>query len=228
MVQLGNEWDALLQPEFESEYFQKICDFLQQEYAQAKVFPPKEDIFNALRYTSYSDVKIVLLGQDPYHGAGQAHGLCFSVRSGVALPPSLVNIFKELQSDIYIDKPPSGELTTWAKRGVLLLNTTLTVREGQANSHKDIGWTRFTDAIISRLNEREQPMVFLLWGANARSKKALITNPGHLVLESVHPSPLSAYQGFFGCKHFSQANEFLFSKGLDPVNWDLVDTSDVD
>lgn len=227
MVTLGNEWDALLQDEFDSDYFQKIRDFLTEEYTKHKVYPPQEDIFNALRYTSYSDVKVVLLGQDPYHGAGQAHGLCFSVRAGVKLPPSLQNIYKELQEDVYIDKPPSGELTAWAKRGVLLLNTVLTVREGQANSHKSIGWTRFTDAIIRRLNERDKPMVFLLWGGNARSKKALITNPNHCVLETVHPSPLSAYQGFFGCHHFSKANQFLYDHGIDPINWDLCDTSDV-
>lgn len=227
MIYLGNEWDALLKGEFESAYYQKIRDFLMEEYKQHEIYPPQEDIFNALRYTSYSNVKIVLLGQDPYHGPGQAHGLCFSVRAGVTPPPSLQNIFKELQSDVYIEKPPSGELTAWAKRGVLLLNTVLTVRKGQANSHKSIGWTKFTDAIIRILNEREQPMVFLLWGGNARSKRALITNPKHCILETVHPSPLSAYQGFFGCRHFSQANQFLYDHAIEPVNWDLTDTSDV-
>lgn len=227
MIQLNNEWDALLQSEFQSEYYQKICSFLKEEYEKNTVYPPVDDIFNALRYTSYSDVKIVLLGQDPYHGFGQAHGLCFSVREGVKPPPSLKNIFKELQSDIYITAPQSGELTAWAKRGVLLLNTVMTVREGKPNSHKSIGWTTFTDAIIRTLNEREKPMVFLLWGANARSKKELITNPNHLILETVHPSPLSAYQGFFGCRHFSKANEFLYRHGIQPVNWDLTDTSDV-
>lgn len=227
MVQLGNEWDALLQKEFESEYYQQIRAFLKEEYENYNVYPPMEDIFNALRYTSYSNVKVVLLGQDPYHGQGQAHGLCFSVRAGVEPPPSLRNIFKELQSDIYIDTPPSGELTAWAKRGVLLLNTVLTVREGQPNSHKTIGWTTFTDAVIRRLNECETPMVFLLWGGNARGKKALITNPNHLILETVHPSPLSAYNGFFGCRHFSQSNDFLYNHGRKPVNWDLCDTTDV-
>lgn len=227
MVQIGNDWDEHLRDEFASEYFQEIMAFLEDEYAQHQVYPPKQDIFNALRYTPYAGVKLALLGQDPYHGAGQAHGLCFSVRAGVALPPSLKNIFKELQSDIYIDTPPSGELTAWAKRGVLLLNTALTVREGQANSHKAIGWTTFTDAIIRKLNEREQPLVFLLWGSNARSKKALITNPQHLILEAVHPSPLSAHNGFFGCQHFSKANQFLFDHGIAPVNWDLCDVSDV-
>lgn len=227
MVKLGNEWDDLLKSEFESEYYGQIRTFLSEEYRAHTVYPPQADIFNALRYTSYSDVKVVLLGQDPYHGAGQAHGLCFSVRAGVQPPPSLQNIFKELQEDVYVERPRSGELTAWAKRGVLLLNTVLTVREGQPNSHKGIGWTRFTDAVIAKLNEREAPVVFLLWGANARAKHALLNNPKHLVLETAHPSPLSAYQGFFGCRHFSKANEFLYAHGVDPVNWDLTDTSDI-
>lgn len=227
MVNIGNSWDELLHDEFESEYYQKIRGFLKQEYDQYTIYPPKEDIFNALKYTPYENVKIVLLGQDPYHGAGQAHGLCFSVKPGVTPPPSLRNIFKELQQDVCIDMPPTGELTAWAKRGVLLLNTVLTVREGQANSHKNLGWQQLTDAIIRKLNERDAPVVFLLWGANAREKRALLNNPKHLVLESVHPSPLSAYQGFFGCAHFSKANEFLHQHGVDPVNWDLCDVQDV-
>ena len=179
------------------------------------------DIFNALRRTSYSDVKAVILGQDPYHGAGQAHGMCFSVKKGTPPPPSLQNIFKELKSDLGIDPPNHGELTAWADSGVLLLNTVLTVREGQANSHKGMGWEQFTDRIIELLNQREKPMVFLLWGGNARSKARLITNPNHLVLQCAHPSPLSAYNGFFGCRHFSKTNEFLEQHGIAPINWKL-------
>lgn len=218
---IGNHWDEVLKETFAGENYRKIRYFLKQEYEQYTIYPPKEDIFNALRYTDYPDVKIVLLGQDPYHGAGQAHGLCFSVREGVQPPPSLRNIFKELQEDVYIAAPTSGELTPWAKRGVLLLNTVLTVREGKPNSHKNLGWQEFTDTIIQKLNERDTPTVFLLWGANAKSKKAFLNNPNHLVLEAAHPSPLSAYHGFFGCRHFSKANEFLFAKGIEPVNWDL-------
>ncbi len=221
MVQIGNDWDELLKDEFNSDYYAQIRAFLKQEYASHEVYPPMEDIFNALRYTSYADVKAVLLGQDPYHGPGQAHGLCFSVRPGVAPPPSLQNIFKELQSDMGLPAPHSGCLIPWAREGVLMLNTTLTVRRGQANSHSKIGWTRFTDAIIQKLNDHDRPIVFLLWGSNARSKKALITNPNHLILETVHPSPLSAHQGFFGCRHFSQCNEFLMAHGIAPIDWTL-------
>ena len=221
MVQIGNEWDEILKDEFQSDYYAQIRERLKQEYASHEIYPPMQDIFNALRYTSYSDVKAVLLGQDPYHGPGQAHGLCFSVRPGVAPPPSLQNIFKELQSDMGLPAPHSGCLIPWAKEGVLMLNTTLTVRRGQANSHSKIGWTKFTDAIIQKLNDHEQPIVFLLWGSNARSKKALITNPNHLILETVHPSPLSAHQGFFGSRHFSQCNEFLMAHGIAPIDWTL-------
>lgn len=221
MVQIGNEWDALLKEEFESEYYAKIRATLKKEYAEHEIYPPMNDIFNALRYTSYSDVKAVLLGQDPYHGPGQAHGLCFSVQPGTPLPPSLKNIITELESDMGLPAPKNGCLISWAKEGVLMLNTTLTVRRGQANSHSKIGWTQFTDAIIKKLNEREKPMVFLLWGGNARSKKKFITNPNHLVLEAVHPSPLSAYNGFFGCRHFSQCNEFLMAHGIAPIDWTI-------
>ena len=221
MVQIGNEWDEILKDEFQSDYYAQIRETLKQEYASHEIYPPMQDIFNALRYTSYSDVKAVLLGQDPYHGPGQAHGLCFSVRPGVAPPPSLQNIFKELQSDMGLPAPHSGCLIPWAKEGVLMLNTTLTVRRGQANSHSKIGWTKFTDAIIQKFNDHEQPIVFLLWGSNARSKKALITNPNHLILETVHPSPLSAHQGFFGSRHFSQCNEFLMARGIAPIDWTL-------
>ena len=208
MVHLGNDWDEILAGEFEQDYYKRIRYWLKKEYAEQTIYPAAENIFNALRYTPYSKVKAVILGQDPYHGPGQAHGLCFSVQPGVQPPPSLQNIFKEL-------------LTKWAERGVLMLNTTLTVRRGQANSHKNLGWTTFTDHIIEKLNEHEQPIVFLLWGGNARSKKKLITAPQHLVLESVHPSPLSAYNGFFGCKHFSKCNAFLEAHGIDPIDWDL-------
>lgn len=221
MVHLGNEWDEILADEFQQDYYKKIRYFLKQEYSKYTIYPPMEDIFNALRYTSYSEVKAVLLGQDPYHGSGQAHGLCFSVRPGVPAPPSLQNMFKELGSDLGIAPPPNGTLTGWAQQGVLLLNTVLTVRQGCANSHKNLGWTTFTDHVIEKLNTREQPIVFLLWGANARSKKKLITNPQHLILETVHPSPLSAYNGFFGCKHFSQCNAFLEANGISPIDWDL-------
>lgn len=221
MVHLGNEWDEILADEFQQDYYKKIRYFLKQEYSEYTIYPPMEDIFNALRYTSYSEVKAVLLGQDPYHGPGQAHGLCFSVRPGVPAPPSLQNMFKELGSDLGIAPPPNGTLTGWAQQGVLLLNTVLTVRQGCANSHKNLGWSTFTDHVIEKLNTREQPIVFLLWGANARSKKKLITNPQHLILETVHPSPLSAYNGFFGCKHFSQCNAFLEANGISPIDWDL-------
>ena len=221
MVHLGNEWDEILREEFESDYYRRIRAILKKEYAEYEIYPPKEDIFNALRYTSYSDVKAVLLGQDPYRGPGQAHGLCFSVRPGVEPPPSLKNIFRELETDMGLEPPTSGCLTPWAQEGVLLLNTTLTVRRGQANSHKNLGWTQFTDAVIRKLNDRTQPIVFLLWGGNARSKRELITNPQHLVLETVHPSPLSAYNGFFGCRHFSQCNEFLMKNGVAPIDWTL-------
>jgi uracil-DNA glycosylase len=221
MVHLGNDWDTVLAEEFASEYYQKIRYWLKKEYAEQTIFPPMEDIFNALRYTPYHSVKAVLLGQDPYHGPGQAHGLCFSVQPGVTPPPSLKNIFQEIQDDLGFPPPANGTLTKWAEQGVLLLNTVLTVRRGQANSHKNIGWTTFTDAVIRKLNEREQPIVFLLWGGNARSKKKFITNPNHLILETVHPSPLSAYNGFFGCKHFSKCNDFLTAHGETPIDWNL-------
>ncbi len=221
MMHIGNEWDALLADEIKKDYYLRLREFLKQEYSTHRIYPPMNDIFNALRRTSYSEVKAVILGQDPYHGAGQAHGMCFSVKKGTPPPPSLQNIFKELKSDLGIDPPDHGELTAWADSGVLLLNTVLTVREGQANSHKGMGWEQFTDRIIELLNQREKPMVFLLWGGNARSKARLITNPNHLVLQCAHPSPLSAYNGFFGCRHFSKTNEFLEQHGIAPINWKL-------
>lgn len=220
-MHIGNEWDALLADEIQKDYYLKLRQFLISEYTTRRIYPPMEDIFNALRHTSYSDVRAVILGQDPYHGPGQAHGMCFSVKRGTPPPPSLQNIFKEIKSDLGIDPPQHGELTSWADNGVLLLNTVLTVREGQPNSHKGMGWEQFTDRIIQLLNERQQPMVFLLWGGNARSKARLITNPAHLVLQCAHPSPLSAYNGFFGCRHFSKTNEFLVSRSMKPIDWKL-------
>lgn len=219
MVRLGNDWDGLLENEFQKEYYLSLREFLKVEYFTKKVYPPMNDIFNALRYTAYQDTRVVILGQDPYHGAGQAYGLCFSVKRGIPHPPSLQNIFKELNSELGVPVPESGELTGWAKQGVLLLNTTLTVREGAPQSHKGHGWEILTDKIISLINEKETPVVFMLWGGNARAKKALITNPKHLILECAHPSPLSAWNGFFGCGHFVKANEFLSKQELPTVNW---------
>jgi uracil-DNA glycosylase len=218
MVHIGNDWDELLKDEFDKAYYQELRVFLKKEYRTHTVYPSMYDIFNALKYTAYQDVNVVILGQDPYHGAGQAHGLCFSVQKGVPPPPSLVNIFKELQADLGIETPKHGCLLDWAGQGVLLLNTVLTVREGAANSHKDKGWEAFTDRVISLLTLREDPMVFLLWGANAKAKSALLTNWRHLVLTAAHPSPLSAHNGFFGCGHFSKANAFLEQYGK-RVDW---------
>ena len=222
MVNIGNDWDGILASEFSSPYYLKLREFLKEEYRTHRVYPGMYDIFNALKSTPYAAVKCVILGQDPYHGAGQAHGLCFSVRLGIEPPPSLKNIFQELKTDVGMPEPPTGDLTPWTKEGVLLLNTTLTVREGQPQSHKGHGWETLTDAIIRALDKSEKPMVFLLWGANARSKKALVQNPNHLILEAAHPSPLSAYNGFFGCRHFSRANEFLASHGVPPINWSSI------
>lgn len=220
MVYIGNEWDEKLKPLFESENYLKIREFLKNEYSSHTVYPSMYDIFNAFKYTPYDKVKVVILGQDPYHEPNQAHGLCFSVKEGVKLPPSLVNIYKELQSDLGFKPPIDGDLTKWAIQGVLLLNTTLTVRRGQANSHSKCGWTEFTDGVIKILSEREKPMVFILWGGNARSKKPLISDR-HLIIESAHPSPLSCYNGFFGSKPFSRANDFLLAHGETPIDWNL-------
>lgn len=219
MVLLGNTWDGLLYSEFQKEYYIKLREFLKNEYATQTIYPEMGNIFNALKYTAYEDVKAVILGQDPYHGPNQAHGLCFSVQKGVKAPPSLQNMFKELNSDLGIPIPKSGELTSWARQGVLLLNTVLTVRAGQANSHKGMGWEIFTDRVIELLNMREKPIVFLLWGGPAKTKSKLITNPNHHILSTVHPSPLSAYNGFFGCKHFSKTNEILRSMGEKEIDW---------
>ena len=222
MVNLGNDWDELLKNDFESPYYLKLREFLKAEYSARRIYPPMHDIYNALKYTSYKNTRVVILGQDPYHGQGQAHGLCFSVKKGVPLPPSLKNIFKELNTEYHIPTPESGELTGWAKQGVLLLNTTLTVREGQPQSHKGHGWEILTDRIISLLNDKTTPVVFILWGGNARAKKALITNKSHLILEAAHPSPLSAFNGFFGCNHFYNANNFLRQTGQDEIDWSLT------
>lgn len=221
MVQLNNDWDALLAPEFAKDYYRRLRVFLRNEYAAGTVYPNMYNIFNAFRLTSFADTRVLILGQDPYHGPNQAHGLCFSVMPGVPQPPSLQNIFKELQADLGCTPPSHGCLVEWAAQGVLLLNTALTVRAGQANSHRGQGWEVFTDEVIQILNRSEQPIVFILWGANARSKKKLITNPIHAVIESAHPSPLSAYNGFFGSRPFSRTNAFLTSKGLAPINWQI-------
>ena len=219
MVNLENSWDKVLEGEFDKEYYQKLRQFLISEYRSRAVYPDMYSIFNALKYTAYEDVKAVILGQDPYHQPGQAHGLCFSVQKGVQIPPSLVNIYKELESDLGIKPPSHGYLESWAKNGVLLLNTVLTVRDSQANSHKGKGWEIFTDRVIELLNEREKPMVFILWGNNAKTKEKLITNPNHLIIKSAHPSPLSAHYGFWGGKYFSRTNEFLVSTGQEPIDW---------
>ncbi len=221
MVHIGNDWDEHLKGEFDKPYYLELRQFLIEEYRHHVVYPDMHNIFNALKYTSFTDTKVVILGQDPYHGPGQAHGLCFSVQKGVEPPPSLQNIFKELMQDVGIQRPTHGELTCWARQGVLLLNAVLTVREHEPNSHKGKGWETLTDRIISELNNKQTPVVFLLWGANARSKKVLITNPLHVKLETVHPSPLSAYNGFFGCRHFSKANAILEASGQTTIDWNV-------
>lgn len=221
MVNIGNDWDDILKGEFDKPYYLELRKFLISEYNGFTVYPDMYDIFNALKCTPYSKVKAVILGQDPYHEPGQAHGLAFSVREGTEPPPSLKNIYKELNSDLGIPIPQTGDLTKWAKQGVLLLNTSLTVRRGAANSHKGKGWEILTDRIIALLNERTEPLVFILWGGNAKSKVPLITNPAHLILTAPHPSPLSAHYGFFGCRHFSKCNAFLESKGIEPIDWTL-------
>ena len=221
MVNIGNKWDEVLEGEFDKEYYRGLRAFLIQEYREHTVYPDMYDIFNALKATSYEEVKAVILGQDPYHEPGQAHGMAFSVKPGVKTPPSLVNIYKELKDDIGMDIPGHGYLQSWADQGVLLLNTCLTVRAHQANSHRGKGWEQFTDRVIELLNEREKPVVFILWGANAKSKTRLITAPQHLILTGAHPSPLSAYNGFFGGRYFSKTNEFLEKNGDSPICWDV-------
>ena len=222
MVNIGNSWDEVLAGEFEKEYYLELREFLKSEYSTHQVYPPMEHIFRALKETPYDKVKAVILGQDPYHEPGQAQGLCFSVPEGVKQPPSLVNIFKEMQADLGVRPPSHGNLLTWAHQGVLLLNTVLTVREHEANSHKNKGWEQFTDRVISLLNDREDPVVFILWGANAKAKASLITNDRHCILTGAHPSPLSAHNGFWGGKYFSRANEFLEERGYEPINWRIT------
>ena len=218
MVNIGNSWDQILKEDFESESYLNLREFLKQEYKTHVVYPDAHDLFNALKYTPYENVKAVILGQDPYYNPGQAHGLCFSVKPGVETPKSLINIFKEIEDDVGI-KNTSPYLVPWAEEGVLLLNTVLSVRKGEPQSHTNKGWEVLTDSIIKKLNDRDKPIVFLLWGAPARKKKVLIDTNKHLVLECAHPSPLSAYNGFFGCKHFSKTNAFLEKNGIKPINW---------
>ncbi len=223
MVKLSNDWDEKIGREFEKEYYLKLRNFLKEEYSSHTVFPDMYDLFSALKATPYSKVKVVILGQDPYHEPGQAHGMAFSVKPGVPIPPSLLNMYKEINSEFGYPIPKSGYLMKWAEQGVLLLNTVLTVRSGEANSHQNKGWEIFTDEIIRQLNARRDGVVFLLWGNNAKKKKELITNPQHYILETVHPSPLSASRGFMGCGHFKKANEFLISNLTAPIDWQIED-----
>lgn len=222
MPAITNDWSEALAPEFKKPYYKKLYQSINTEYASGRtIYPKADDIFNAFHLTPLSEVKCVILGQDPYHEPNQAHGLCFSVQPGVEIPPSLVNIYKELQDDLGCYIPNNGYLEKWAKQGVLMLNTILTVRAHQAFSHKDLGWQEFTDGVIRILNEQNRPIVYLLWGAPAGRKSEMLKNPNHLILKAPHPSPLSAYRGFFGCKHFSQANAFLQQHGLEPIDWQI-------
>lgn len=221
MAMIENDWLDAINDEFHKPYYKELFTFVKDEYSQTVIFPPADDIFNAFDFTPLSEVKVVILGQDPYHGDGQAHGLCFSVKPDVDTPPSLVNIYKELHDDLGCYVPNNGYLEKWAKQGVLLLNTVLTVRAHQANSHRGIGWEEFTDAAIRILDEQDRPIVFLLWGKPAQTKKSMLHNPKHLILQAPHPSPLSAHRGFFGCRHFSQTNEFLKEHGLEPIDWQI-------
>lgn len=221
MAQITNDWAKYLQEEYKKEYYKSLYETVKREYSEQIIFPPSDEIFTAFHLTPLSEVKVVILGQDPYHNYGQAHGLSFSVKPEIKTPPSLENIYKELQDDLGCYIPNNGYLIKWAKQGVFLLNTTLTVRAHQANSHKDIGWGYFTDAAIRILNEQDRPIVFLLWGGFAQKKKSFLNNKKHLILEAPHPSPLSAYRGFLGCKHFSKTNEFLVQNGLEPIDWQI-------
>ena len=221
MSAISNDWLEPLSPEFKKPYYAKLYKTVKEEYSTHQIFPPADDIFNAFAITPLKDVKVVILGQDPYHGDGQAHGLSFSVKPGVEAPPSLVNIYKELNEDLGCYIPNNGYLKKWADQGVMMLYTVLTVQAHRANSHRGIGWEEFTDAAIRVLNQQDRPIVFMLWGRPAQSKKALLDYPNHLILEAPHPSPLSAYRGFFGCHHFSQANEFLKEHGLAPIDWQI-------
>lgn len=222
MIKITEEWDGILEDEFSSPEYLRLREFLKSEYSSRTIYPSMYDIFNSMKYTPFKDVKVVLLGQDPYHNEGQAMGLSFSVPKGVDKPPSLVNMFKELVAETGCKTPECGDLTGWAKQGVLLLNTVLTVRAHQANSHKGKGWEKFTDSIIKKISDQKENVVFLLWGGNARSKKSLIDGKRHLILECAHPSPLSAYNGFFGCGHYLKTNEYLISHGKTPVDWSAL------
>ena len=221
MAAISNDWLPVFQGEFRKPYYKQLYQTVMKEYNTRKIYPAPDDIFNAFQLTPFHKVKAVILGQDPYHGEGQAHGLCFSVKPDVEIPPSLMNIYKELHDDCGCYIPDNGYLTKWAEQGVLLLNTVLTVRAHQANSHRGIGWEEFTDAAIRRLNEEDRPIVFILWGRPAQMKKSMLTNPNHLILEAPHPSPLSAYRGFFGSKPFSKTNEFLVAHGVEPIDWQI-------
>ena len=223
MPPITNDWQQPLEVEFKKPYYKDLYKKVVEEYRSRQIFPNPDDIFNAFHLTPLKDVKVVILGQDPYHNDGQAHGLCFSVKPDVEVPPSLVNIYKELQDDLGCRIPNNGYLVKWAKQGVLMLNTVLTVRAHQANSHRGIGWEQFTDAVIRAVDAQDRPIVFLLWGRPAQMKKSMLHNPKHLILEAPHPSPLSAYRGFFGCKHFSQTNAFLEKNGLAPIDWQIED-----
>ncbi len=218
---INKSWDEFLNREFEQDYFRKLSAFLKQEYAEKTIYPPKQEVFSAFYYTDLDKVKVVILGQDPYHEPNQACGMCFAVKPGNPLPPSLVNIYREIHNDLGLEMTANGYLVKWATQGVLLINTVLTVERGKANSHKGRGWEEFTDHVIQLLNRQDQPIVFLLWGNNARAKMSLLNNPRHLVLTAAHPSPLSAYNGFFGCRHFSRTNEFLEKNGVKPIDWKM-------
>ena len=221
LQEIDSQWQEALKEEFQKDYYHELMAKVSEAYENNQVFPPANEVFNALNLTPLSQVKAVIIGQDPYHDVGQAHGLCFSVKPGVKVPPSLVNIYKELHDDLGCSIPEDGYLVKWATQGVLMLNTILTVNAHEPNSHKGYGWEKFTDAIISKVNEEDRPIVFLLWGAPAQKKKKLLNNPKHLILEAPHPSPLSVYRGFWGCKHFSKTNEFLVNNGIEPIDWQL-------
>lgn len=225
MGAISNDWLWAIGGEFRKPYYKKLYEFVREEYGRRQVFPPADDIFNALHLTPLGEVKALILGQDPYHNVSQAHGLCFSVKPGVEIPPSLENIYKELADDLGCYIPDNGCLVKWARQGALMLNTVLTVRAHQANSHQGKGWEQFTDAIIQAVNQQDRPIVYLLWGKPAQSKIPMLNNPKHLILKAPHPSPLSAYRGFFGCRHFSQANAFLEKNGVAPIDWQIENLS---
>lgn len=227
MPALEGDWYQALKGEFKKDYYKTLFETVRTEYQTRQIFPQADDVFNAFHLTPLKDVKVVILGQDPYHGENQAHGLCFSVKPGVDIPPSLVNIYKELQDDLGCTIPSHGYLTKWARQGVLMLNTVLTVRAHQANSHRGIGWEEFTDAAIRLLNEQDRPIVFILWGRPAQMKKSMLNNPKHLILEAPHPSPLSSYRGFFGSKPFSKTNDFLVANGMEPIDWQIDESEKI-